>query len=164
MDVTVKPDGTIVFGEFSPMEAYHIAVRLEEKGLAFYERAASAFHDPGIEGAFQHLAGEEMKHLALFEAQYRLESEILGEEADGEDLSALVDAPVFRETADLDDLFARLDSAQDAIRLGIRFETESIRFYEALFEATEKPGNRRAIAEVLEEERKHLEALQGLPG
>ncbi|MHC5038716.1 MAG: hypothetical protein ACYTHM_15515 [Planctomycetota bacterium] len=55
MEITVDENGEIAFREFNPLEAFHIAVRIEEQGLAFYERLLSEFHDPEIEKVLRHL-------------------------------------------------------------------------------------------------------------
>ena len=159
MDIIVGPEGTLEFSEFNPAEAYHVAVRLEERGLAFYERLQSQLLDPLLESVVGQLVLAEKSHLAFFEARLRLERDMEGPSAD---LSGLLALPVFAEEVDVEALFEGDFEPARAVRAAMAFEEDSIRFYEALLAETNKPGNRRAIEDVIREEKKHLASLAEL--
>ncbi|MHC4597969.1 MAG: hypothetical protein ACYS47_03085 [Planctomycetota bacterium] len=162
MEISVGPGEGIDFREFSPAEAFRVAVLLEQEGIAFYERLLEEFHDPGIQAAAAGLLASEKNHLERFERELELELEVLGEAAGEGDSEALLDAGVFPHGEALEALFDELSSPSDVIGLGVEIEERSIRFYEALLANTSRIGGRHAIEEVLSEERSHLAVLRDL--
>ncbi|MDH7500148.1 MAG: ferritin family protein [candidate division NC10 bacterium] len=52
-------------GDFTDLDAVKIALDMENKGYAFYEKAAAQSPDPMVRGIFQYLMGQEKQHREL---------------------------------------------------------------------------------------------------
>jgi len=52
-------------GDFTDLDAIKVALDMENKGYAFYEKAAAQSADPMVKGIFQYLMGQEKQHREL---------------------------------------------------------------------------------------------------
>lgn len=139
-------------------DALRMAMATEKSGLEFYTRAARQTSDTRGRRVFQKLAGEEREHLAKLERRYR-------------DLSAqdpqLESRPrflFFKGAAS--GLFASGAEAlrrgvddEQALRIGIRCERGSHRFFKRYADRFEESEGKQIFQEFAEEERDHLELL-----
>ena len=156
---------------FNAGEVFKIALRLEENGGRFYEAAASKPFPAEIQELFKRLAAEEKAHKSIFT---HLLKKVPPTAAGGtvwdpdneldQYLKLMADQHVFNQApADLDRLLSGLTDYQEAIKLAIGFEKDSIVFFLELMLAADGFGeSREQIQKLVDEERKHLRKLTSL--
>jgi Fur family ferric uptake transcriptional regulator len=140
-------------------DAMRIAIATERSGLDFYTRGARLVKDPRGKQIFQKLALEEKHHLGTLEARYQ---ELLKKDPQLESRPTFL---FFKGAAN--GLFAsgadqlRRDGVDDleALRIGIRCERGSHRFFKRYGERFEDSEGKQIFLEFADEEREHLEML-----
>lgn len=136
-------------------DALRIAIATERSGLEFYTRAARIARDPRGRKVFEDLAAEEGQHLITLEARY---AELVQRDPHLESRPTFLFFKgaangLFAEGADR--LAAGVDD-KEALRLGIRCERTSHRFFKKYGERFEDSEGRQIFLEFAEEERAHV--------
>ena len=139
-------------------DALRIAIATERSGLEFYTRAAKRTKDARGRRVFARLAEEEKEHLGTLETRYR---QMLEENPQLEHQPTFL---FFKGAAN--GLFAAGTEAlkkggddRQALRLGIRCERGSHKFFKRYGERFEESEGKRIFLEFAEEERTHLDLL-----
>jgi Fur family ferric uptake transcriptional regulator len=140
-------------------DAMRIAIATERSGLEFYSRGTRLVKDPRGKEVFQRLAQEERHHLSELEGRYQ---DLLKKDPQLESRPTFL---FFKGAAN--GLFAagadqlRRDGVDDreALRIGIRCERASHRFFKRYGERFEDSEGKQIFLEFAEEERAHLEML-----
>ncbi len=154
-----------MFG-FNAEEVFQMAVELEDHGKVFYDRAAELVDDAGVKELFRYLGEEELKHKRKFE---ELKAS-LPERAKGtsvhdphgemnEYLKMMADMHVFRTTEGVEERLRNIKSAEDALRLAMEFEKDSVIFFLSMQDATEEEKGKELIGHLVKEEQDHLRRL-----
>ena len=152
---------------FSGRELIDIAIGIERNGAAFYHSLAKSTGNEIAKGAYQYLAGEELKHIEVFQsmlgsvADYR-PPETYTEEYDLY-LRALIDSRVFTDDQTAYEMAQRVTSDAEAIQIAMGAEKDSILFYSEVRELVRR-SDRELINKIIEEERSHLRQLSELKG
>jgi rubrerythrin len=142
--------------------AYQLAVALEEKSYQFYDGLAAVIPDTGIRNEILFLRDEEQKHKDYFENLLQGAAR----EEKGPPRGAALGAPdlplIEREV--LQPMQEALKEGAfpgrtEALRLGVRFEQATIRFFRQLRESEADESVRQALDRILEEEDRHLRKL-----
>ena len=139
-------------------DALRIAIATERSGLDFYTRAARVTKDARGRRVFQKLAEEEKEHLGTLEARY---AELLAEDPQLESRPTFL---FFKGAANglfaagADELKQGVDD-REALKIGIRCERGSHRFFKRYGERFEDSEGKRIFLEFADEEREHLELL-----
>ena len=139
-------------------DALRIAIATERSGLEFYSRAARLTKDARGRRVFKRLAEEEREHLAKLEARYQ---ELLAQDPDLESRPTFL---FFKGAADglfaagADELAKGVDDRQ-ALKIGIRCERGSHRFFKRYGERFEDSEGKQIFLEFADEEREHLDLL-----
>jgi rubrerythrin len=150
---------------FSGRELIDIAIGIERNGAAFYHSLAESTGNEMAKGAYEYLAGEELKHIKVFQsmlgsvADYR-PPETYTEEYDLY-LRALVNSWVFTDDQIARDMAQRVASDAEAIQIALGAEKDSILFYSEMREFVRR-SDRELISKIIEEERSHLRQLSEL--
>ena len=136
------------------------AIKAERDGHSFYQMAANCSQDPKAKEVFAQLASEELEHMHFLTKQHESILKTgkanralkLGPQAD---LSGL--SPIFS-----DGIKARIQDAHfemSALSIGVRLESEAMKFYRAQAEAVDDPEARRFFSRLAECESGHYQAL-----
>ena len=144
-------------------ELVEIAVEIERNGRAFYAENAKNMSTPAIKDVFAYLAGEEEKHISLFQ---KLANALCAEETASsyaDDyyayINALAGEHVFTKQNSGYVRAQNITKAGEALDIGIAFEKDSILFYETM-----KPlfpeEERYMIDLLIEEEKGHFKTLR----
>ncbi len=139
-------------------DALRIAIATERSGLEFYSRAARATPDSRGRAVFQRLADEERAHLAKLEARYQ---RLLARDPQ---LEARPTFLFFKGAANglfaagADEVARGVDHLQ-ALRIGIRCERTSHRFFKRYGDKFDDSEGKQIFVDVAAEERQHLELL-----
>ena len=139
-------------------DALRIAIATERSGLEFYTSAVRLTRDARGRKVFKDLAAEEQEHLGKLEARY---NELLQRDPQLESQPTFL---FFKGAAH--GLFAegaeRLRKGvndQQALRIGIRCERGSHRFFKKYGERFEDSEGKQVFLEFADEERQHMELL-----
>jgi len=140
-------------------DALRVAIATERSGLAFYTRGSRLVKDARGRKVFEKLAAEESEHLATLEARYR---ELVAGQPELEGQPAFL---FFTQAArglfagGVEELEADGVGDREALRIGIRCERESHRFFKQYGERFEESEGKRVFLEFTEEERAHFDLL-----
>jgi rubrerythrin len=148
--------------DFNELEAYRVARKLEQDGIYYYSRMMEEVLKPKIREVVEMLLGDERRHLRLFEEKVVELSRAGGDADDEETLPEIVDSHVMDILKDSARVADILCNPQEALRLGIAVENRSIAFYGAILEKTHDDSGSKAIQELIQEEKDHLEKLEGM--
>ena len=155
---STQPDGgnsELLFAR----DALRMAIATERSGLEFYARASKLTKNTRGRHVFEKLAEEEKSHLATLEERYRV---LLGRDPQLESRPTFL---FFKGAAN--GLFAQgaealrkpgVDEAE-ALRIGIRCERGSHKFFKRYGERFEDSEGKQVFLEFADEEREHLELL-----
>jgi Fur family ferric uptake transcriptional regulator len=140
-------------------DALRVAIATERSGLAFYTKATRLARDPRGRRVFAKLAEEEKEHLATLEARY---AELVAQEPQ---LEAQPPFLFFKSASrglfagGVDELSGEGVDDREALRIGIRCERESHRFFRRYGERLEESEGKRVFLEFADEERQHFDLL-----
>jgi len=142
-----------------------MAVETEKGGKSFYETVAAQSKDDSLRNLFSYLAGEENKHIYVFESIAKTIKVAADETpADWEEVSlylkAVTDSRYFLGPDKALALAKDAKSPSQAVKLALAFEKETLVFY--LEAADMVPAlNRPAVESLIREERAHVRKLTG---
>ena len=151
-------EGSVSTNLLFARDALRIAIATERSGLEFYTRAARLTKDTRGRRIFKKLATEEKEHLAKLEARY---TQLLATDP------LLESRPTFLFfkgaanglfAAGADELVKGVDDRK-ALRIGIRCERGSHKFFKRYGERFEDSEGKQIFLEFADEEREHLELL-----
>ncbi|MDR3134752.1 MAG: ferritin family protein [Deltaproteobacteria bacterium] len=149
---------------FNAWDAFKIAISLEENGLRFYREAAKKFSGQ-IADLFISLAQEEEIHKAIFtkffEGLPAEQPSIYDPENETDDyLKMMASLNVFKDgKAETDKLVATVNTVEDALKLAMSFEKDSIVFFIQLKNASASLSDEVSVERLVQEEAKHLRKL-----
>ena len=148
-------------------EALKWALEIERNGEAFYNEVAAKSADPQVKTLFQNLAVQERGHYQVFQ-------NMLEEVKPEPDLSNVEydEYQTYLQVALADALFAGPDKgltlakqAQDretALRAAMGFEKDTLLFFYDLREMMVSEAERRAVSDIILEEKAHVRRLAKL--
>lgn len=147
---------------FKGLEILTFAVEIEKNGEYFYKTISQLVKDAKAKEIFQELAAEESKHIGDFEKLMSSVSDYQPSESyDGEYMEyvkALVDEHVFKQNADVKALAQGAKDAKGAVELALKFEKDSIIFFNELRRLV-SVHDQKTIDEIVTEEHKHVRTL-----
>jgi rubrerythrin len=150
---------------FSGSEIVEIGIEIEKNGKAFYEEVLKNASDDNAEVIFKYLANEEGKHIAVFEKMLDSVKKYEPIEAyPGEYFSymkALANEHVFTKKDVGVSIAKEVKDDLGAIVIGIKFEKDSIIFYEGMKKVVPEVEH-RLLDSLIEQEQVHLNKLEAL--
>jgi rubrerythrin len=150
---------------FSGSELLEIAIGIEKNGMAFYQALADKTGNRDVKDIYNHLAGEEKKHLDTFQGMSNSLGQAKPSETYTEEymlyLKSLVDNAVFSSITEARQKADKVFNETEALNIGIQAEKDSILFYTELQDLVKKP-DRKVVLNTLDEEKKHLRQLSEL--
>jgi rubrerythrin len=147
-------------------DIFELAMQVEKSGETFYGAAVVKLDSSGVRDLFEDLVLQEIKHYRCFRSL--LES-IRGRplltaeqwrEYQGY-LNATVQSAFFDGPDKALALAETVRDRQQAIRMAIEFEKETLLFFYDLYDIVPDPG-KRAVREIVQEERSHIRRLAGM--
>jgi len=155
----------VIYG-FNAEEVFQIGIDIEKNGKRFYEKAVDLVDNRDVKAMLASLPQEEIEHVKTFkELKAQLPKAATKETIWDPDhkmnqyLRMMADMNIFRSGLDVEKQLSRIKTHEDALRLAIQFEKDSIVFYTAMQDATEDSKGREFIGQLIDEEKKHLKKL-----
>jgi len=150
---------------FSGSEILGIGIQIEINGKAFYETLSAKTKSNAAREIFNFLAGEESRHISVFEAMLTTVENNLPAESYPEEYSAymkeLASEHIFTRKDKGVELARAARSDKEAIEKGIGFEKDSIIFYEGMKKII-PTYDLKVIDGLIEQEKLHLVKLTEL--
>jgi len=147
---------------FTASEIVEIGIQIEKNGRDFYNILTGQSKNPSASRIFKYLAGEEEKHIAVFQKiSDSLEKYEPAQSYPGEYfayMSALAGEYVFTQRNKGEEIAKRLKNDREAIDLGIGFEKDSIIFYDGAKKLVPE-HELRVLSELIAQEQEHLMRL-----
>ncbi len=150
-------------GIFKVNEVVSIAVEIEKRGEEFYLEMAKKATDNGIRETLRFLAGEEVKHQRFFSSLLSklepLQVPPGSEESEYWDyVNDLIDSHFLMNDAARQRAFSSAGSDQEALRLAMGFEKDTILFFMTM-RGLVPAEQAKAVDACIEEEKLHLRRL-----
>ena len=139
-------------------DALRIAIATVRSGLEFYSRAARMTKNARGRRVFQKLADEERGHLSALEARYQQLLQ-LDPQLESRPTFLFFKGAANGLFAEGADEVARGVDDRQALKIGIRCERTSHRFFKRYGERLEDPAAKQIFLEFADEERGHLDLL-----
>ncbi len=137
------------------MELFDVAIRMEEEGAKFYRELAQKTTSEGFKSIFTMLAEDEDRHKATFEAM-KSNTSIPASTSD----ASVRATKIFKQFSKDDFLNEEKQLAvyEDALEI----ELKSIEFYSEQHDLVSDVKQKRALAKIIEEERRHYDLIDDI--
>lgn len=154
MRATVDKNGTIHISDFNPVQAYKIAIKLEEGGIAFYQGLGRQLKDEGARREIDFMIKQEQDHLKAFRALLLEVKASVDDTFEEDDIvdhlqTHIFDASIEKEVAD------RADHRHTTLEEALNMERRSVVFYQGCLGQTTDAAARKAFSRIIEEEKAH---------
>ncbi|RJO64568.1 MAG: hypothetical protein C4540_03670 [Candidatus Omnitrophota bacterium] len=155
--------GALVIVDFNDFEAYKIACKIERDGIAFYGKLLAKQGSNSVAaGSLRFLLKEEQRHLSLFENSLSALRQKKEDITEDEDLLGSLDYGIFQFYQSPEELDALANNFLKALKIGVAIEDSSIKFYNACKVQLKGKDVQEAVALVIEEEKRHKQALEDI--
>ncbi len=145
-------------------EVFQFAIKIEENGEKFYRELANKINNKFIKNIFNILADEEVVHAKIFSDMLSQFESYTPTDYFPEEyfvyLKTLVDNEIFN-TNKLDEKIDSITTGEEAIKLAIRKELDSILYYQEMKKML-PPDQYSLIDKILEQERIHFMRLTNI--
>ena len=147
-------------------DMFEMAMEVERSGEAFYRAAAEKVDSGGVKGLFEDLADQEVKHYEFFRSLFHsIREQPLMTTGQWDEykgyLGATVQSAFFEGPDQALALLETVDDHQEAVRMAIEFEKETLLFFYDLRDVVPASG-KKAVREIVEEERSHIRRLAAM--
>ena len=147
---------------FTGSEIIELGVQIEKNGKDFYNTLLEKSESQKAKEIFQYLAGEEDKHIAVFQKMLESAEKYEAPESyPGEHLAyvnTLAGEYVFTRKDKGGEVAKGISSDKEAVEVGIGFEKDSILFFEAMKRVVPEHGH-KTIEGLIVQEKSHLKQL-----
>jgi rubrerythrin len=148
---------------FAGSEIVEIGVQIEINGRDFYQKAAKKTKNPGVKEIFKWLGKEEEEHISTFQkilnSAHKYEPRGAYPDEYFSYMNTLAEGHVFTKEHTGLAIAEKTASDIDAIELGIKFEKESIVFYEEMKKIVHDE-DKTLLDQLIDQEKIHLQKLQ----
>ena len=155
MKIKIDETGKITIGDFSPVQAYKIAVKMERDDIVFYQGLLETIKDQEAKRELGFLIKEEEDHLATFQTLLSKEREEAGDAFEEDDVVDYIKSRVSDASLKKAKL-SEMEHRHTALEEAMNMERRSIVFYEACVNESKDERSKLAFSAIIEEEKKHL--------
>ena len=146
-------------------EIIEIAMRLEERGEAFYNAAAQEATTAEIKALFEELAIQEQYHRRAFQQMGRDLVQLTLSDEQWEQFQAYAGVLLEQRILDKPDgalgEAAGAQSEREALQAALGFEKETLQFFQEL-KAVVKGADQQTVERIIGEEEHHVKRLSGM--
>jgi rubrerythrin len=148
--------------QYAGSELIEVGIQIEINGKAFYDEIASKTGNEKARKLFLFLAQEEKRHIEAFEKMLKSVSEYKPQEAYTDDyfnyMRSLAGNHIFTEKDKGSEVAKEVKSEREALDLGLKFENDSVKFYEGMKKAVNEKDS-KIVDWLITEEKKHIDLL-----
>ena len=155
MRVSLGKSGSLTIYDFSPVQAYKIAINLEKTSIQFYKDLLKQIKVGATKREINFLIEQEATHLGLFQGLLDKEKEVSEDPFEEDDIVKYMNTHVFSLYPE-EEKAKKMEHRHTALEEAMHMEKRSIIFYEGCLAQTKTPQARQAFTKILEEEKRHL--------
>ena len=159
---------------FNADEVARMAMELKRNGITFYKKGRDALKDEDVKAIFFQLEKEEETHLHKLQKMLAAPTDSAKQKTDygpsgdvklksDEEIHQYIqdtaDMNVFRNVANVKKYASEIKTVEDALRLAIQFEKDTITFFLIMRDLTEEDKGKQWVDDILTEEKNHLKNL-----
>jgi len=152
---------------FAASEIVELGIQIEKNGYDFYNTLVKQTKNKKAQDVFKYLASEEEKHVAVFkkilDKTEKYEPPKIYSDEYLAYMNALAGEYIFTQKDQGELIAKKIKSDAQAVDTGIKFEKDSIIFYEGIKKAVPEYDH-RIIEELIQQEQNHLKQLIDLKG
>jgi rubrerythrin len=150
---------------FAASEIVELGIQIEINGVAFYNALAKQTKNEKAQDVYRYLAGEEKKHIAVFQGILEKLDKYEPPQAYADEylvyMNVLASEYIFTQK-DQGEIEAKKTKTDiEAVETGIKFEKESMLFYESMKRVVPEYGH-KTLDELITQEHNHLKTLVDL--
>ena len=150
---------------FSSCEVVELGIQIEKNGRDFYNVLAESSRNAQVAEVFKYLAEQEEQHIAVFREIFNASCKYEPEGAYPEDyfsyMNTLASEYVFTQKDKGRELAKNIKSDIEAVELSIKFEEESVTFYENMKKVI-PASEEETINKLIKEEKSHIKKLSDI--
>jgi rubrerythrin len=150
---------------FAGSEIVEIGIQIEKNGRDFYNTLTGQSKNSAASDIFKYLAGEEEKHIAVFQGILSKTEKYEPQGLDADQyyayMNALASGYVFTQKDKGQEVAKKIKSDKEAVDMGIGFEKDSIIFYEGIKKAV-PDYDQKIVDGLIAQEQGHLMQLMDL--
>jgi len=150
---------------FAGSEIVELGIEIERNGRDFYNTLASQSKNQKAGEIFRYLAGEEEKHIKVFQEILNKTEKYEPSGLDADEyfayMNALASEYVFTQKDKGKEIAKTIKSDQEAVNIGMGFEKDSIIFYEGM-KKTVPEYDLKIVDDLIMQEQGHLKMLSDL--
>lgn len=150
---------------FAGSEIVEIGIQIEKNGRDFYNALVKKSKNLKAQDIFKFLAAEETKHIAAFQGILEKAQKYEPQGLDADEyfayMNTLAGEYVFTQKDKGEEIAKKTNNDKEAVELGIRFEKDSITFYEGMKKAVPE-YDAKIVDEIIAQEQNHLKVLTEL--
>lgn len=152
---------------FNARELLEVAIQIEVNGTEYYSRMAEKAKNEETKKIFNQLSLEEKQHITDFtniregleSDKIEIPEEFLSEEVN-QYLHSFSDGQVFPNWRSADEVAKEIHSDLEAVMHAISFEKDSLIYFHEIFDLLpEEASDRKAIGELIRQEKIHIAQL-----
>jgi rubrerythrin len=155
MRVDIDKNGVLAISDFAAAQAYKIAIRMEENGIAFYTDLLRLIKDDGVRRELTFLVGEEEAHRVTFLDFLNQEKEEGIDTFEEDDIVSYIHSKVFDVSAEKPAAEA-IKGVRTSMAEALNMERRSILFYEGCLKNSRDSRAQSAFVKIIAEEKGHL--------
>lgn len=141
---------------FAGSEIVEIGIQIENNGRDFYNMLAGRSENEQAREIFRFLAGEEEKHIRIFEGILEKTQKFAPQGLDADDylryMKVLAEEHVFTQKDRGEEIARKTGSDKEAVEVAIRFEEDSIVFYTGIKRIVPEYDHKVIEALIMQEE------------
>jgi rubrerythrin len=158
-----EKNGRFVIVDFQEIEAYKIALKIEEDGIEFYKNLLLYLgSQKSLKENIDFLLGEELRHRKFFEKAIFDLRKIQEDLSEDNDLLNTLDYGIFKSYQGISDWNTVLKDPDQAIKFGLDIENNSLRFYDSCKMQIKDESSRKHLGLIIEEELRHKQILEDI--
>jgi len=150
---------------FAASEIVELGIQIEKNGGDFYNTLVTQTKNEKAAAIFKHLAGEEKKHIAIFqkilEQTEKYEPPKIYADEYLAYMNVLASEYIFTQKDKGVIEAKKIKSDKEAVEIGIKFEKDSILFYEGMKKVVPEYDH-KILEELILQEQNHLKQLADL--
>lgn len=148
---------------FDLSDIIDLAIRIEKNGEQTYRKAMEQVSDPQLSAMLDRLAKDELEHEKWFKSlKSRIRPSAVSSALDEMGRSMLRDVLGDQAFSISEADFSRMQDIKELLNISIEFEKDTIIFYEMIGAFVEDKTALKALAEIIDEENRHVLELTEL--
>ena len=161
MRVNIDKSGKLTISDFSSIQAYKIAVKMESDGIDFYRDLLRQVRDVETQHEIEFLIEQEKSHLEIFQGLLNRVKQAQDDAFEEDDIVEYIKSRIF-DVSQEKEKAQKMEHRHTALEEALDMERRSIVFYDGCLAQAKESQAKEAFKKIIEEEKKHLSKFSDL--